>query len=134
MIALFPTLIEGLTCAGVAYLITGMPIELCFTLAYCLANTAASILVPQMLAINEIGYGKAKGIGPTMIAACAFDQIHTIVVFGICRSLAMNKAAIMIGESTSNIGASLIQTNLYIVVGLAIGVFLGLGAYFFESI
>jgi len=46
MIALFPTLIEGLTCAGVAYQITSMPIELCFTLAYCLANTAASILVP----------------------------------------------------------------------------------------
>ena len=48
--------------------------------------------------------------------------------------MAMNKAAIMIGESTNNIGASLIQTNLYIVVGLAIGVFLGLGAYFFEFI
>lgn len=46
LVAIFPTLIEGLTCAGVAYQITEMPIELCFVLAYCLANTAASILVP----------------------------------------------------------------------------------------
>lgn len=46
----------------------------------------------------------------------------------------MNKAAVMAGEETSNIGASLIQTNLYIVIGLGVGVFLGLPAYFFDFI
>lgn len=73
LLAIIPTLMEALSTAGVAYYLTSMPIEVCFALAYCLANTAASILVPNMLVLNEAGFGRKKGVGPTLIAACAFD-------------------------------------------------------------
>jgi hypothetical protein len=49
LLAIVPNIVEACTAAGIAYSVTEMPIEVCFTLGYVLSNVAASIIVPNML-------------------------------------------------------------------------------------
>ena len=60
-----------------------MPIELAYCLGFSISTMAGAVLVPGMLSFNERGYGRAKGIPGTMIAASTFDNINCIVLFGI---------------------------------------------------
>ena len=62
-----------------------MPIEVSYCLGYAVATIAGSILVPGMLSLNERGYGKAKGIPGAIIAAGTFENIVSIIIFGICK-------------------------------------------------
>ena len=53
LLSILPNLCEACVAAGLAYAQVKYPIEICFMLGYALANTAASIAVPNMLAANE---------------------------------------------------------------------------------
>ena len=90
--SLIPNAFEAAIAAGLAYKMANIPIEFCFLLGYALAGSGSSISVPLMLNANEKGYGKDKGIGSSVIAAIAFDSIHTIIAFGICRTISEGTA------------------------------------------
>ena len=57
-----------------------------------MATVAGAVIVPGMLTFNDKGYGKAKGIPGTMIAASTFENIECLIAFGIVYALSMNKA------------------------------------------
>lgn len=46
----------------------------------------------------------------------------------------MNKAAIAAGEGSSSVGKSIVLVNVYILLALAFGIIVGLGAWFFNFI
>ena len=39
---------------------------------------------------NEKGYGRSKGIAGILIASCTFDNILCLILFGICKNVAMD--------------------------------------------
>jgi hypothetical protein len=77
------------------------PIEICVTLGYSLACTASAIAVTNILRANEEGYGKAKGIGSSTIAAVSFDNIHCIIAFGVACTIAESNSAVASGLPAS---------------------------------
>lgn len=107
LMTILPNICEASVAAGIAKGMTDMPIEVCFALGYVLANCAASILVPNYLHFNDLKLGKAKGVGSTMIASCAFDNIHCIIAFGVCRTLSLNNAAVIYGKSSGDTAFSI---------------------------
>ena len=86
-------MIEATVLALVAHGLFEMPIEVSYCLGYSMATVAGAIVVPSMLAFNDKGLGKAKGIPGTLIAASTFDNIECIIAYGIVHALAMNKAS-----------------------------------------
>lgn len=69
-----------------------MPIEVCYCLGYAIASVAPAIIVPQLMRLNEQGYGRAKGVAGSLIASCTFDNIICLIIFGIVQNVAFEKA------------------------------------------
>ena len=84
---IIPNIVEVTVAAFLAMRLFDMPIEVCYCLGYACTSLAASILVPQMIQLNEEGYGKKKNIPSTLIAASTFDNITTLIWFGIVRAI-----------------------------------------------
>lgn len=95
-----PQICEASIIALVAYGFYEMPIEVAYCLAFFMSTVASAIIVPGMLALNDKGYGKSKGIPGTMIAASTFENILAIVCFGICRAITFNNASLEITGET----------------------------------
>jgi solute carrier family 9B (sodium/hydrogen exchanger), member 1/2 len=84
---IIPNLVEATISALMALELFQMPIEVAYCLGYACTSLAASITVPQMITLNEEGYGKKKGIPSTLIASATFDNITTIIWFGITKAI-----------------------------------------------
>lgn len=87
-----------------------------------------------MIALNEEGYGTKKGIPSTLIAAATFDNITTLIWFGIVKKITFSKADSEIKGISSNIGMSVAWLFIHVIVGLVVGFLVGLSAYFFKYI
>lgn len=70
-----------------------MPYEVCFAKGFAIASVAPAIVVPQLMFWNERGYGRSKGIAGTLIAACTFDNITCLVLFGVLNTIVFQFAA-----------------------------------------
>ena len=125
-----PQLVEATIAALVGMgLFSGMPIEVCYAMAYTFSTVAAAVVVPGMMSLNEKGYGASKGIAGTLIAGCTFDTIICIICFGICKTLVFEKAAQALGHSQSNTAYKIGMLFVENVVGLAVGVLVGMAAW-----
>jgi hypothetical protein len=80
-------LVEASIIAGIGFSLFDMPIEVCFVLGYSVATVAPAIVVPQLMRLNEQGYGREKGVAGSLIASCTFDNIIALICFGICKSI-----------------------------------------------
>jgi NhaP-type Na+/H+ or K+/H+ antiporter len=108
-----------------------MPLSVGYVLGYNLACISPSILVPGLMNLYDKGYAREKNIAGTLIAAGTFDDISCIIIFEICKSIALNFAGYSEGESLAwAIGKVFVQN----AIGLVIGVSLGLGAWPFKFI
>ncbi len=85
-----------------------------------------------MIALNEEGYGKKKGIPSTLIAAATFDNITTLIWFGVVKNITFSKADSEIKGTASHVGMDVAWLFIHVVVGLVIGFLVGLTSYFFK--
>lgn len=70
-----------------------MPVELSFAQGFAIGSVAPAIVVPQLMKWNELGYGRSKGIASSLIAACTFDNISCLILYGVCKTIAFEYEA-----------------------------------------
>ena len=87
-----------------------------------------------MIHLHELGYGWKKGIPSTLIAASTFDNIATLIWFGIVNAITFSKADAMIKGTTPNIGMTIAWLFIQVIIGFAVGIVVGLTAWFFKFI
>lgn len=56
-----------------------------------IAAVSPAVVVPQLLLLQERGYGLAKGVPTLVIAAASFDDVLAISGFGIALGLIFSK-------------------------------------------
>jgi hypothetical protein len=125
---------EAVTIALVTMALFDMPVEVCFAMGYTIATVAPAIVVPQMMRLNDQGYGKDKGIAGSLIASCTFDNIICLIIFGICKTITFAYAARDRGEDVGNMGLKIGMLFIHNVAGLIVGVAFGLLAMLFKFI
>lgn len=130
-----PSIIQASVIAGICFKIYEIPIELCFVLAFSLANVSPGVCIPIILGFHEKGYGKHKGIAPLVIASVAFDNIFCIIMFGVCKTIAFNLAYTRVGvDDPQEMGLTIGMLFVQNVVGIAAGKIMGLFSFFFKFI
>lgn len=93
LLTFIPLICEAVTQALLAFGLFGMPIELSFCQGFAIGNVAPAIIVPQLMRWNELGYGRSKGIAGSLIAACTFDNITCLILYGVVNAVAFEYAA-----------------------------------------
>jgi hypothetical protein len=128
-LSFLPQIFEAITIAFIAKRLFDMPIVVAFALAFTVACVSPSVMVPGLINLNEKGYGRAKGINSSLIAAVTFDDIICIICFGICKTISYNDYNMTGGKS---LGLSIGTLFLENLAGLGAGIIMGLVAYFFN--
>lgn len=82
-----------------------------------LAAVSPAVVVPRMIKLMELGYGKKKGVPQLIMAGASVDDVFVIVLFTAFTSLAL-------GEKTTPL--SFLQIPLSILIGVLLGALLGL--------
>ena len=135
LLSLIPCIIDATAHALLGMSLFDMPIEVSYCMGFATAPVATIIVVGAMLRLTDLGYGKNKGIGTTVIPSCTFDNITCLVAFGICRTFTFHIAAINknldnTGDPSLPIGFLFVQ----VAVGVLAGIFFGLCGYVFKYI
>lgn len=91
-----------------------------------IAAVSPAVIVPKMIKLIDEGYGTSKGIPQMILAGASVDDVYVIVLFTTFTSLAQ-------GGSVSI--KSFVNIPLSIVVGIAVGLFVGwLLVLYFEQV
>jgi hypothetical protein len=85
---------------------------------------------------NELGYGRSKGIAGSLIASCTFDNIICLILFGICKTVSFEYAAIEkhLVSKNKNIAWSISSIFVHNIAGVIAGIIMGLLGWFFKFI
>jgi NhaP-type Na+/H+ or K+/H+ antiporter len=92
LLTLCPQIWEAAAVGVASHLIIGLPWTMAFAYGFTLAAVSPAVLVPPILVLHKTGYGTAKGIPLTMIAASSFDDIVAITLYGVFITSAMSSA------------------------------------------
>jgi hypothetical protein len=123
-----PQVFEATTLALMGFWAFKFPIEVSFTFGFTIATVGSAIVVPSLMKWNEQGYGVAKGIAPSLIAACTFDNIICLIMFGVCKTITFEHAAEIkgLGSKNTNVAWSIGKTFVHNLAGVGLGFVLGL--------
>mmetsp|Transcript_14326 Transcript_14326/g.24375 ORF Transcript_14326/g.24375 Transcript_14326/m.24375 type:complete len:157 (+) Transcript_14326:470-940(+) len=101
-----------------------------FSLGFCIGAVSPAVLVPSLMILQKKGYGVAKGIPSTLIAASSFDDIIAITVFGVLTTVSFE----IVGEfKNSGPGPLILKNAIEIGAGLFLGLILGGSMIIFNS-
>lgn len=89
LLSFVPCFIEATAHGLVGMAVFGMPIQVSYAMGFCCSAIATALVAAQMLRLNDLGYGREKGIASSLIASCTFDNIIALVCFGICRTIVL---------------------------------------------
>ena len=93
LMAFIPCCVEATTHAIIGMGLFNMPIEVSYSMGFVVSPVAAAIITPMLLHLNEDGYGREKGINVSIIASATFDNIVSLLSFGICSTITFQYAA-----------------------------------------
>lgn len=85
------------------------------------AAVSPAIVLPQMLKLQNNGYGTRRGLPTMIIASSSFDDVIAISLFFVFLALGMSK---------SNIAFTIIRGPLELIAGFVYGVLAGIIGYF----
>jgi hypothetical protein len=68
----------------------GMPVAFSYAMAYIISCISPSVMVPSLITLLQNGFGKKRGVVPSLIASGTFDDIICIIIFGICKTIIYN--------------------------------------------
>jgi NhaP-type Na+/H+ or K+/H+ antiporter len=81
------------------------------------------------------GYGRSKGIAGSLIAACTFDNISCLILYGICKTVSFQYAAEVKGfKDHENPAWAIGSIFVHNVAGIIAGVIMGLVGWLFKFI
>jgi len=130
-----PLMFEATTHALIGLAVFGMPIEISFSLGFALASVGPATVVPLLMRWDSEGYGRSKGIAGSLIAACTFDNIMCLILFGICKTIAFHYAAETTGTKTqTNLAWAIGSIFVHNIAGIIAGLLMGLLGWFFKFI
>ena len=131
-----PLILEAITVSLIGKRLFEMPIEVAFSLGFVLSSVAPSIVIPPLIRWNDLGYGRSKGIPGLLIASCTFDNITSIILFGVCKTIAFEYAALEKGTTSKNknIAWSIGSVFVHNIAGIIAGVIMGLIGWLFKFI
>ena len=87
-----------------------------------------------MLRLNDMGYGRKKGIASTMVVACTFDNIFNLVCFGITRTVTFLLAAKAMGKVGKDPNLTIGFLFVQVLGGFFGGISMGLFSWNFKLI
>jgi hypothetical protein len=136
LMTFIPLMFEATAQALIGLGLFNMPIEVAYSLGFAVASVAPAIVVPQLMRWNELGYGRSKGIAGSLIASCTFDNIVCLILFGVCKTIAFEYAALDKGieSKNKNIAWSIGSIFVHNVAGIIAGAIMGLIGWFFKFI
>lgn len=136
MLSFLPAMCEALVDGTVGMAIFDMPSEVSFAMGFALGPVAIIIVTVSVLRLNDLGYGKEKGIAAALVASCPFDNVMSLVCFVICETIVWQRASARLGLETDSSRQQLTIGFLFvqIVGGIFAGILLGLFAWFFRFI
>ncbi len=116
-----PCVFEGITIIIIApLLLSGFDYISAGMLAFIIAAVSPAVIVPQMLDLKEMGFGKNKEVPTLVLAGASIDDVFAITLFTSFVAVAQNGET-SVAKMLLNIPIS-ITTG--IVIGFAIGFFL----------
>lgn len=113
-----PGLFEGFTIAAISIHFFDFSFIQGGILGFIIAAVSPAVVVPQMLAFTEMGLGTNKGIPTLILAGASIDDVFAITIFSTFMGL--------YGGSQMNIGLSLLNIPISIVLGILLGLVIGL--------
>jgi hypothetical protein len=87
LLSILPMFLEATTNALIGMGVFNMPIEVSYSMGFVVSPVAPAIVATLMLGLTDRGFGIEKGIGGTLIASSTFDNILTLLSFGICKTI-----------------------------------------------
>lgn len=132
LLVLAPQTVEVFAHAFLAVGFFKMPLSFGFCLSYVLGTVSAAVLVPGMLALKERKYGSYKGVPGTLIVTGSFENILSLILFGIVNAIADSQAMSKVTGAESNISMDIGIVFIQMIVGLAVGVAMGFVAWIFR--
>jgi len=121
-LAFMPCLAETCVVAITSHFLIGLPWVWGFMLGFVLAAVSPAVVVPCLLALQEKGWGVAKGIPTLVIAAASVDDVLAISAFTIILGITFNPSA--------DLASVILQGPLEALVGVVFGLFWGVLAVF----
>lgn len=112
-----PCLFEGALVIIATCLLLDFTVVQAGVLAFILAAVSPAVIVPQMLELKEMGFGKNKEVPTLVLAGASIDDVFAITIFGAFVSISLGQ--------TSSIAIMLLKIPFSIFNGVAIGLILG---------
>nr|Q8C0X2.1 RecName: Full=Sodium/hydrogen exchanger 9B1; AltName: Full=Na(+)/H(+) exchanger-like domain-containing protein 1; Short=NHE domain-containing protein 1; AltName: Full=Sodium/hydrogen exchanger-like domain-containing protein 1; AltName: Full=Solute carrier family 9 subfamily B member 1; AltName: Full=Testis specific sodium-hydrogen exchanger; Short=MtsNHE [Mus musculus]ACF60498.1 testis-specific Na+/H+ Exchanger [Mus musculus]BAC26494.1 unnamed protein product [Mus musculus] len=113
-----PCFLEACSAALFSHFIMNFPWQWGFLLGFVLGAVSPAVVVPNMLMLQENGYGVEKGIPTLLVAASSMDDIVAITGFNTFLSIVFSSGSVI-----SNILSSLRDVLIGVLVGIVMGVF-----------
>jgi hypothetical protein len=126
LLTLVPHLVEALCAAVMSKYVLGLPWSLSFPNGFLLGALSPGVVVPSVMILIEKKYGTKKGIPQTMLAACSFDNLFSVLVFKILVAVSFNEISEFTDGKQEKIGSIVLFGLLYSFVGISVGYLLGL--------
>jgi len=103
--------------AIVGKLLLDMPWLWGFQLGFVLGAVTPAVVVPQLLTLQQKGFGVEQGIPTLVMAASSFDDVIAISLFGVFLGIAFSE-----GNLVFNIFRGPIELLMGVVFGSLVGV------------
>jgi len=117
-LACLPCLVETAVVGVTSRLLLGLPWTWAFMLGFVLAAVSPAVVVPCLLALQEQGWGREKGIPTLVIAAASVDDVLAISCFTVLLGITFN--------TSESLARAVVQGPLEAVAGVAGGAAWGL--------
>jgi solute carrier family 9B (sodium/hydrogen exchanger), member 1/2 len=87
-----PGAIEGVSIMAAAYLLLDLDVFEAGMLGFIIAAVSPAVVVPSMLHLKELGFGKKKEVPTLILAGASLDDVFAITIFGVFAGLAAGDA------------------------------------------
>ena len=121
--SLIPCIFEGTLVLLLAHWMFNFTLVEAGILGFIIAAVSPAVVVPQMLALKEGGYGKKREVPTLVLAGASVDDVFAITIFGVFLGLA--------GGHSVNYFHLFITVPFGIMIGALLGVALGFGLVWF---
>ena len=124
-LASIPCILEAIVVACLCkWFRPSVPWAFCFCMGFVQSANSPTVVVPNIVALQDGGYGVAKGIPTMILAACSLDILITVTAIGISISTAF--AELKDSGGSDALVISLVSLFVSIVVGIGFGYLMGL--------
>jgi len=123
-LACIPCILEAIVAAVLCKLFKpSTPWGFCFALGFVQSAVSPAVVVPNVVSLNDSGYGVAKGIPTMILAACSIDVLLSVAGIGVSVDLAFSE--LEGGGNESQLTNSMIVLFSTVIGGTVAGYILG---------